>query len=133
MILRTLSQFHNPSGMELIVALFAFFWAMTAGHAANIARPNLIGVWALKGDNCEGDNGITYRGNGTWDAYNAGGRWTIHGGVITTMTERRGEPDEAQRKVVPPERHKTIILSISKNSFSERWEDGSIRHFRRCR
>ena len=94
---------------------------------------DIVGVWAQTGDACEGDNGITYRRDGTWDVYSESGRWVLSGNELITTTTYRGEADEHLARLKHPRREVTTVLSVSRQSLIERWSDGSVHRFHRCR
>lgn len=87
----------------------------------------------MASDPCEGDNGITYRKDGTWDIYSEGGKWTLTRASLITLTTYRGEPDEQQVRLKKPKRQAITIISLSKNAMTQRWSNGSVRRFHRCR
>jgi|tagenome__1003787_1003787.scaffolds.fasta_scaffold20989091_9 hypothetical protein len=75
------------------------------------ARPSrlLLGGWVQAGDDCDGDNGVTYAANRTWSAYDVSGRWTLRGNKLFITILQRGAPTERSRRFIPTERHTFVI------------------------
>lgn len=96
-------------------------------------RQKIIGAWVPEGVNCESDGGVSYRTDGTWGAYDVSGKWHIEADRLVTFIEARGEPDEEQVAVNPPEKSVSAISFVSEEQFEEREAGGAIRRLRRCK
>jgi hypothetical protein len=105
------------------------------GAAASPPRTaDLLGIWEEDRGTCEGDNYIAYNSNGTFDGYDFEGRWELHGNtLVTTITKHVVGPDEKIRRVRSLRRVAVTILSSSRTRWVERWSDGSVHHFHRCK
>lgn len=95
-------------------------------------RPQLVGGWVIQDGECESDDGVVYRENGTFLAYDVSGTWEITGDQLITQITIRGEPGEPETKVHPPERHASTIIAISPKHHVLKWDDGQVHNFRRC-
>lgn len=107
----------------------AFVGAKQAGAAI---RQRIIGAWVPEGVNCESDGGISYRADGTWGAYDVSGKWHVEGNRLITSIDTRGEPDDVQVAVNPPEKNVSMISFVSSDQFEEREADGTMRRLLRC-
>jgi hypothetical protein len=96
------------------------------------SRERLVGSWVFVGDDCQGDAGVTFNADGTWGAYDNGGKWSLESDTLTTIISERGSPDEPSQAVVPPEERRYTILSLSKERLVERWSDGTVHTYVRC-
>ncbi len=103
-----------------------------ASQDIRLARA-LVGGWVREGDDCAGDAGVVYAADGTFAAYDVSGTWSLRRNRLTTVILERGEPDELAVRLPQPERQVSTIVSTSNNRLIERWSDGSIHTFARCR
>jgi hypothetical protein len=118
-----------------IILLTVAIAAMTSAFAAGSleAREQLIGTWEPIGENCGGDNHVTYEHDGTYRSYSDSGTWRLSGRKLQTVIFRRGEPGDRMREVQPPEREEAVILSLSDRRMTVRARGGSARRLHRCR
>ena len=111
-----------------ILAVITLGLTASSAAAAQTNGSPLIGAWAPLDSLCESDNVVTYRTDGTFEAYDISGRWVLRGNKLTTLVTERGAPDEQSLAVKPAEKHDSIIVSLKAGSLTERWSDGSLHH-----
>jgi len=123
--------------MRLLALLPIFLGIAGSLGNANGATPSksdLIGNWEEDPGTCEGDNGISYRSNGSFSGYDYEGRWKLTGETLTTFITKQMDPDDEKwRRVKTPEQEVSTIVSLTRERLIERWVDGSLHHFHRCR
>ena len=98
-----------------------------------LSKSDLIGDWEEDPGTCEGDNFVSYRGNGSFFGYDYEGRWNLSGETLTTSVTKRMGSDEQWRRVKPSERDARTIVSLSHERMVVRGSDGSLLSLHRCR
>jgi hypothetical protein len=93
----------------------------------------LLGSWEEDPGTCEGDNSVLYRGDGAFFGYDYEGRWVLEGATLRTAITKQMGSDEQWRPLGKPERSSTTIVSLTRSRLVERWKDGSLHHYHRCR
>src|SRR4051812_10823389 len=101
--------------MRPAIIIAAFCPAVLASCDESISRQDLVGSWVYPGEDCNGDGGVTFNADGTWGAYDVGGKWSLEDNILTTVILERGEPgvEASSRSVVPPEQHRYTIVTLS--------------------
>lgn len=108
----------------------------TADEAAPPAPPAaiwLVGGWIVAEDSsrdrsaCEGDSGVIYRADGTFEMLEQSGRWTLDGHTLTT---RITESDDGAAKVGSSETAR--IEPVGSDEAHLRYADGEEAVLLRC-
>ncbi|HEX6604226.1 MAG TPA: SHOCT domain-containing protein, partial [Sphingomicrobium sp.] len=91
--------------------------AATSSPAKAITRAQLVGAWTPD-ESCISDSGFDLYADGTVGYEDGSGRWSIEDGKLVT-------DDDSGRSA-------TAIQSLSGDTLSLRYADGSVTRFRRC-
>jgi len=105
---------------------------LTAPVALNDTGRKLVGAWAFKALECDSDNGLAYKADGTWFAYAAYGTWIVVGDKLINLTTHEGKELGEEKPVVPPKREDVTIVSLTDTRFEARWANGERRVLVRC-
>ena len=100
--------------------------------APTVTSAFLVGYWIPEGGECESDGGVNYKSDGAFVAYDISGTWRLEGDRLVSKALSRGEPDEPDVDLDPPEESVSKLRALSKNELVETWADGSAHKLTRC-